>query len=162
MRHLFGVKRVFLVVITLLVSCTGSKQDFCKYLSLSEAQVFDQTISNTEMRQTEFVLYCVYKDGSLDRLLVTLDRRMKSSVKKFFKVFAQNSPEKYNEIISLSVSGTDSAALFLGNGKELKLNFLIAQNSKHSVILRAIDVISTQDDKIDALDAIAKKVLSRM
>ena len=157
-----GIKVVLMVFFALSVGCTETKQDFCKHLSLEEAQAFDPTISNTEMRQTKRILYCVYKNETSDRLFVSVDRAMKYSPKDFLKVLAKNSPDEYEEILSLSGAGIDSAALFLGNDDELQLDFLIAQNNEYSVTIRAREVTSTSSGKIDKLQSIATKVLSRI
>jgi len=157
-----GIRVVLTLFFALSVGCTETKQDFCKHLSLEEAQAFDPTISNTEMRQTKRILYCVYKNDTSDRLFVSVDRAMKYSPKDFLKVLAKNSPDEYEEIVSLSSAGIDSAALFLGNVDELQLDFLISQNSEYSVTIRAREVTSTSSGKIDKLQSIATKVLSRI
>jgi hypothetical protein len=157
-----GIKIFLLVIIALSSGCAKTEQDFCKYLSLEEAQGFDETITNAEMRQTKRILYCVYKNEASDRLFISLDQALKYSSKDFLEVLANNSPEKYEEIITLPGVGIDAAALFLGNDDELKLDFLIAQNSKYSVTIRAHDVISTDADKMDKLRSIAATVLSRI
>ena len=157
-----GIKVVLMLFFALSVGCAETKQDFCKHLSLEEAQAFDPTISNTEMRQTKRILYCVYKNETSDRLFVSVDRAMKYSPKDFLKVLAKNSPDEYEEILSLSGAGIDSAALFLGNDDELQLDFLIAQNNEYSVTIRAREVTSTSSGKIDKLQSIATKVLSRI
>ena len=163
MRSKPGINFVLLLLVTLSAGCAETKLDFCKYLSLEEARVFDRTISNAEMRQTEKILYCVYKNETSDRLFISLDRALKYPPKDFLKVLAKNSPEKYEKIISLSGPGVDSAALFLGNDNyNLRLEFLIAQNSGFSVTMRAHDVTSTSSEKIYKLKDIATRVLSRL
>ena len=157
-----AIKLFLLVSIALSLGCAKTEQDFCKYLSLEEAQEFDATISSTEMRQTERILYCVYKNEASDRLFISLDQALKYSSKDFLEVLAKNSPEKVEEIITLPSAGIDAAALFLGNDDELKLDFLLAQNSKYSVTIRAHDVTSTDTDKVDKLRSIAAMVLSRI
>ena len=157
-----AIKLFLLVSIALSLGCAKTEQDFCKYLSLEEAQEFDATISSTEMRQTERILYCVYKNEASDRLFISLDQALKYSSKDFLKVLANNSSEKYEKIISLSSADIDAAALFSGNDDELKLEFLLAQNSKYSVTIRAHDVTSTDTDKVDKLRSIAAMVLSRI
>ena len=162
MKLSLGIKLFLLVSIALSLGCSKAEQDFCKYLSLEETQEFDATISNTEMRQTERILYCVYKNEASDRLFISLDQALKYSSKDFLKVLANNSSEKYKKIISLSSADIDAAALYLGNDDELKLEFLLVQNSKYSVTIRAHDVTSTDADKVDKLKSIAAMVLSRI
>jgi hypothetical protein len=157
-----AIKLFLLVSIALSLGCAKTEQDFCKYLSLEETQEFDATISSTEMRQTERILYCVYKNEASDRLFISLDQALKYSSKDFLEVLAKNSPEKVEEIITLPSTGIDAAALFLGNDDELKLDFLLAQNSKYSVTIRAHDVTSADADKVDKLKSIAVMVLSRI
>ena len=145
-----------------LVACSGAEQDFCQYLSLSEAQAFDSSITTSEMRQTKLVLYCVWKAGSSDRLFLSLDRAIESGPREFLKVLAKNSPETHDEVITLSDVGGEGAALFLGDGDTLELEFLVAQNDRYSVTMRAPDVERKDAGKLDRLRQTARTVLSRL
>jgi hypothetical protein len=157
-----SIKLVTLLSITLLVGCIGEK-DFCKYLPLAEAQAYDPSISKTEMRQTKKILYCVYKSATSDRLFISMDTVMKHSPREFLKVLAKNSPEQYSEVRPLSGFSNDGAALFLGDEEnQLRLDFLIVQNRKYLVVIRAPDVMSTNSENLDKLNEIASKVLSRI
>jgi len=162
MHFAIRIKLVLLVFLALLAGCAEPEQDFCQYLSVEEAQAFDPNIYATEMRQTERVLYCVYKDDTSDRLFISLDRALKYAPKDFLQVVAKNSPEKNEDIVSLSNADIDAAALFLGNDDEMNLDFLIAQNSDYSVTIRAHDVTNASSAKIESLQKIAALVLSRI
>jgi len=162
MQFAIRIKLVLLVFLALLAGCAEPEQDFCQYLSVEEAQAFDSNIYAAEMRQTERILYCVYKDDTSDRLFVSLDRALKYAPEDFLQVVANNSPEKNEDIVLLSSAGIDAAALFLGDDDELNLDFLIAQNSDFSVTIRAHDVTNTSAAKINTLQKIAAMVLSRL
>ena len=163
MNSELSIGLVLLLTVSGLTGCAGTEQDFCQYLSLEEAQAFDRTISSTEMRQTERVLYCVYKSSSSDRLFVSLDRALKYSPEDFLKVVTKNSPEEFEKLMTFSESGIDTSVLFLGDEHdELELDFLISQDSEYSVTIRARDVTSKSLDKIDKLKELAKTVLSRL
>ena len=156
------LKFILFIDIMFLVACSEPQQDFCKYLSIAEAQDFDPSISRTEMRQTKHILYCVYGDGLSDKLFISVDRPLKYSPEDFLKVLAKNSPEENEEIISFSDVGNNAAALFLGDDDQLDLEFLIAQNKKYSVTIRAHGVENTSSEKINKLKSFAAKVLSRI
>lgn len=151
---------VLLAFVVLAAGC--GKQDFCKYLSLREAQTFAPTITNANMRQTKRLLYCVWGDGTSDKLFISIDRAMNNHPQDFLKVLAKNSPEEKHEVVSIAGVGTGAAALFLGNAEPLKLDFLIAQNSKYSVAIRAPDVTAAQSAEFGKLKEIASTVLSRL
>ena len=91
MHFAIRIKLVLLVFLALLAGCAESEQDFCQYLSVEEAQAFDPNIYAAEMRQTERILYCVYKDDTSDRLFISLDRALKYSPEAFLQVVAKNS-----------------------------------------------------------------------
>jgi len=159
LRH----KLAILAIITLPFGCAETKQDYCKFLTLQEAQVFDPSISKAEMRQTKKINYCVYKSSTSDKMFISVDRALSYPAREFFAVLAKNSPEKFDEIVSLPATGNETTALFLGNqDDQLKLDFLITQNSQYSVTIRAHDVTRTSSDKIDKLTAVASLVLSRL
>jgi hypothetical protein len=160
MRLRLGITLVLLAFIALSAGC--AKQDFCKYLSLREAQAFAPTITNAKMRQTKKLLYCVWGDGTSDKLFISLDRAMNHHPQEFLKVLAKNSPEENHEVVSIAGVGTEAAALFLGNAGQLKLDFLIAQNSKYSVAIRAPDVTASDSQEFIKLKEIASTVLSRI
>lgn len=163
MKMLLGIKLILLVFIWSLAGCAKTETDFCKYLSLEEVQVFDQSITSSEMRQTEKILYCVYRNDAADRLFISLDRALKYPPEDFLKVVAKNSPEEYEEIMTFSGADINTAALFLSDERnQLKLEFLISQNSEYSVTIRAHDLVSTNTDKITELKDIAKMVVSRI
>lgn len=161
---LFDVTRrlVVFALFGLLAACSAGQQDFCQYLSLDEARAFDPNITASEMRQTPLILYCVWKAGPSDSLFLSLDRATESTPRDFLRVLAKNSPEDNTEVVSLSDVGGDGAALFLGDGAALDLDFLVAQNDRYSVTLRANKVRRQDTEKLDELRHIARTVLSRL
>lgn len=146
----------------LLTACTGAEQDFCRYLSLDEARSFDPQITSAEMRQTELVRYCVWQAGVSDRLFISLDRALNYHPRDFLKVLAKNSPEENDEVVTLADTGNEGAALFLGDGADLELEFLVAQNGRYSVTIRAPNVERGSAAKLDRLSKIANTVLTRL
>lgn len=145
-----------------LAGCSGEK-DFCKYLSVAEARSFDPAITSTEMRQTELILYCVYKSPTSDILFVSLDTALKHSAVDFLSVIARNSPSRHDEIRPIPGFSNESAALFQGESRDqMKLEFLLAQNRDYSVFIRAHGVTDKSTGKMNKLVDIAAKVLSRL
>ena len=156
-------KRFVLMVLSIvLVGCAEPKQDFCQYLSIEEARAFDSDIAVSSMRQTKGLLFCVWSDGASDRLFVSLDRAMDYSPTDFLAVLAANSPEKHQEVVTVSTVGNQAAALFLSDDKPVMLEFLISQNNRHSVTIRAPGVERSDAEKLAALKQIADTVLSRL
>jgi hypothetical protein len=153
---------IALVLFGLLAACSAGKQDFCRYLSLDEARAFDPSITASAMRQTPLILYCVWKAGPSDSLFLSLDRATETTPRDFLRVLAKNSPEENTEVVTLSDVGGDGAALFLGDGDALDLDFLVAQNDRYSVTLRANNVERSDTEKLDELRHIARTVLSRL
>jgi hypothetical protein len=160
MRLRLSITLALVAAITLSAGC--GKQDFCKYVSLREAQAFAPSITNAKMRQTKRLLYCVWGDGTSDKLFISIDRALKYHPQDFLKVLAKNSPEEKYEVVSIAGVGTEAAALFLGNADPLKLDFLIAQNSKYSVTIRAPDVTAAHSQEFAKIKEIASTVLSRI
>jgi hypothetical protein len=153
--------RLFIALICLLLgSCSGGGRDFCEYLSVAEARSYDPEITQSEMRQTENILYCVYRSNDSDRLLISLDEKLHYPPAEFLEVLARNSPEENDKIVSLSSPGIESAALFLGDGEKTELEFLVAQNSRHSVIMRAPTLTSTDTGRLEKLKEFSVLILS--
>jgi hypothetical protein len=114
------------------------------------------------MQQTKRLLYCVWGDGTSDELFISLDRAMNDSPKEFLQVLAKISPEETYEVGSIAGVGTEAAALFSGNAGQLRLEFLLAKNSKYSIAIRASHV--TASDSLESIKPreISSTVLSRV
>lgn len=158
-------KRRYLLLLTcglLLSACAEKQQDFCQYLSLEEARLFDANIVRSEMRQTRALLFCVWSDGASDRLFMSLDRALDYTTTDFLKVVAQNSTERYRQVVPVPGVGNEAAALYLGEEEPVELEFLIAQDQRYSITLKAPGVRKSDAEKLDALNQIANLVLSRL
>lgn len=145
-----------------VIGCTGSSPDFCQYLSLAEAQTFNTSIVASNMRQTKGLSYCVWGDGNSDKLFISLDPAMDHSPQDFLNVVAKNSPEENQKVVSVSGVGDEAAALFSSDDGPLVLDFLIAQNSEYSIVVRAPEVNSADSLQFRNLKNIAATVLSRI
>jgi len=144
-----------------LFACAESKPDFCKYLSLDEARLFDPGIVESKMRQTKGLLYCVWGDGASDKLFISLDRALDYSPSEFLQVVAQNSTGLSLEQGGMTVAGNQIGALFLEEN-DLKLEFVIAQNDEYSITIRAPGIDSEDSRKLGKLYEIADTVLARL
>lgn len=151
-----------LLLAAVFLSTACSETDFCQYLTVDEAKSFDPAINQTEMRQTEAVLYCVYKSADSDRLFLSLDRAFGSTPEQFLRVLAKNAPERSQKIVSLPGEDYTAAALFLGDSDILELDFLVAQNAHFSVAVRAPRVASDEPVKLQHLQQIVDRVMSRL
>jgi len=160
MRSKLWLTLVLSAFIALSAGC--GKQDFCKYLSLREAQAFAPTITTANMRQAKRLLYCVWSDGSSDKLFISLDGAMNHSPKEFLTVLGRNSPDESYEVVPIAGVGTEAAALFVGRAGRLSLDFLVAQNSKYSVVIRAPGITDSDSQEFIKLKDIASTVLSRI
>jgi hypothetical protein len=129
---------------------------------MAEAQRFDATIREAAMRQTKGLLYCVWGDGRNDKLFVSLDGALDYRAAEFLSVVAKNSPEPDDEIVAVPGVGSDAAALFLGDDDAMALDFLIAQNSRYSITLRARGVTRADSPAFEELERIATTVLERL
>jgi hypothetical protein len=157
-------KSLSLLVCSLLLSaCAEKQQDFCQYLSLEEAQSFDPSISESKMRQTKGLLYCVWGDGNNDKLFISLDRALDYSPGEFLNVVAaQTSPRLSLQHEGVTMAGNEAAALFPADGEPIVLDMMIIQDSRHSVTIRARGVDKDDSQRIAKLYQFADMILSRL
>lgn len=152
------------LIILLLSSCSSSELDFCKHLSITEAQEFNPSIVRAKMVQTEAILYCVYSDGGDDfSLAITVDRPLSHPTSEYITNLMRGSTEKYKTKLELDTIGDESTALFLGNTKNVASEAqVIGQNSKNVVMINTPEVKSPKDPKFKVLQDLAARVLSRI